>query len=360
MVVFSILAGAVLLVLPMLVGGFVEQLGLTAKQAGLLGAADMSGGTAAAFGVSFLVRRGHWRGILASGICLAFVADALSGLVHGFPVLFMLRILAGLGEGIFFTMANAATAETGNPDRVFGLCGVGQLIFASVALYFMPGLLIGSGVRGAFWTLAALTASSILLVQFMPDRARASEASGASAEQRCRSRNSIVGLTALFLYYIAEVGVWAYLERVGVAKQFDAANIGSALAMSSIAGLGGAVLASWLGVRIGRMKPLTASMLCTVASLLVLNGNTGFAIFAAMVALFNFAWNFAVPFEFGALSQIDPSRRTIALASGVSYAGVTLGPVVAAAMISGTDFQGVTWMGIILSISSFLLFRAVL
>jgi hypothetical protein len=29
-------------------------------------------------------------------------------------------------------------------------------------------------------------------------------------------------------------------------------------------------------------------------------------------------------------------------------------------MISGVDFRGVTWMGIILSILSFLLFRAVL
>src|SRR5580658_9985622 len=104
MVAFTVLAQAVYAVLPLLVGATVEQLGFTAQQAGLIGAADMFGATVSALISSLIISRGRWRGILYVGLLILMVADAFSGLAHHFPSLLCSRVVAGLGEGIVLTI----------------------------------------------------------------------------------------------------------------------------------------------------------------------------------------------------------------------------------------------------------------
>jgi len=360
MIAFTVLSAAVFVVLPLLVGAMVERLGLTVQQAGLIAAADMLGASVSALGVSFILSRGHWRVVLICGIGLLTIADALSGLAQHFTPLFFTRIVAGLGEGVLLAIANASIGETRNPDRVFGLSTAGQVAFGSPALYLMPSLLSAYGLRGVFWSLTALTAASTFLVKHMPDGARLSGTSTRQTAKPPLSAQSVIALAGVLTYFIAQGGVWAYLDRIGVANQITMANVGTALAISSIAGLLGASLSAWLGIRWGRLKPLLFATLCTLVSLLILNQNTTFVVFAAMVSLFNFAWNFSVPYQFGALAQIDPSRRTVALGGVVVFAGLTVGPVLAAAMVSESRFHNVNWMGIGFCILSFLFFGRIL
>ena len=142
----------------------------------------------------------------------------------------------------------------------------------------------------------------------------------------------MVGLLGIFLYFTAQGGVWAYLERMGVLGHLSSIEVAGALAVSSIAGMAGAGFASWIALRFGRLVPLGVATACTVLSLIVLSGESTFAVFVAMSALFNFAWNAAVPYQMGILSEIDSSApsRTVALASAVLFAG----------LIGGTDRGG--------------------
>lgn len=360
MIAFTVLSAAVFVVLPLLVGATIEGLGFTAQQGGLIAAADMLGASVAALVVSFIITRGHWRSVMISGICILTVADALSGLAQHFTPLFFTRIAAGLGEGVLLSIANASIGETRNPDRVFGLSTAGQVAFGSPALYVMPSLLTAYGLRGLFWSLAALTAVATFLVKHMPDGAGLSSSSTRHVAKTRLSGKSVIGLAGVLTYFIAQGGVWAYLDRIGAASQIAMQRVGTALAISSFAGLLGASLASWLDIREGRLKPLLFSTLCTTVSLLIINENTTFVVFAAMASLFNFAWNFSVPYQFGALAQIDPSRRTVALGGVAVFAGLTVGPVVAAAISSESSFHNVNWMGIGFCILSFLFFGRIL
>jgi len=360
MVIFTVLAEAVFAVLPLLVGATIERLGFTAKQAGLIGAADMFGGTVSALFVSFILSRGKWRFVLLSGIFILTVADASSGLAQHFPALLLSRIVAGLGEGVVLTIAYVSMGETRNPVRAYGLATAGYVAYSAPALYLMPSLLNAHGLRGVFWCLAALTAVATLLVKHIPNRARLSGASTTQAAKIGISKQSVIGLAGIFTYFMAQGGVWAYLDRIGMANQIATANVGLALAISSIGGLLGALLATWLDSRYGRLKPLFCSTLCTMVSLLIFNENRTFVVFAAMASLFNFAWNFSVPYQFGALAQIDPSRRTVALGGAFVNAGLAAGPVVAAAIINERSVQNVNWMGMAFSILSLLLFARIL
>jgi hypothetical protein len=61
-----------------------------------------------------------------------------------------------------------------------------------------------------------------------------------------------------------------------------------------------------------------------------------------------------------ALAEIDTSRRTVAFAGVFVYAGLAAGPLVAAAIISEQSVRNVSWMGIVFSGLSFLLFGRIL
>jgi predicted MFS family arabinose efflux permease len=360
MVTFSVLAAEIFVVLPLLVGALVDLLGLTASQAGLVAGADMLGACISALGVSFIIPKGRWKLLLVCGIALLTLANAVSGLLHGFSALFCTRVVAGLGEGVLLAIANASIAGTRNPDRIFGFSLAGQVAFGTAALYVMPSLLTVYSLRGVFWGLAILTGAAIVLVTYMPNSARANDRSAVQVEQRSLSAGAIIGLVGVFTFFVAEGAVWAYLDRIGMSNRIEASSVATALAISSIAGFLGASLASWLDIRYGRLKPLLAAALCTIVSLLILNETTTYVVFAAMASLFNFAWNASVPYQFGALAEVDSSRRTVALGSAVVFAGLTVGPVFASRLISDSNFHSVNWMGMTFCIVSLLLFGRLL
>jgi predicted MFS family arabinose efflux permease len=360
MVIFAVLSQGVFAILPLLVGATVERLGFTAKEAGLIGAADMFGATVSALLISLVLSRGRWKLILLCGLLLLTVADATSALAQHFPALLLCRILAGLGEGAVLTIAYISMGETRNAVRAYGLATAGYVAYSAPVLYLIPSLLNAFGLPGLFCSLAALTALTTLLVKYIPDRARVSGAPSTSKSKTTLSKASVIGLAGVFTYFMAQAGVWAYLDRIGMANHVDTANVGTALAISSVGGFLGALLATWLDSRYGRLKPLLCSTLCTVVSLLLVTGHGTFVVFSVMVSLFNFAWNFSVPYQFGALAQIDPSRRTVALGGAFVNAGEAAGPALAAAMITERSVQNVSWMGLVLSIVSVLLFARIL
>jgi predicted MFS family arabinose efflux permease len=357
MVVFTVLAAAVYVALPMLVGALIEALGLTARQAGLIAAADMLGAGVSAFLAALLISSARWRVVLLAGICFMTMGNVLSGMTSHFEALFAYRVCAGLGEGLLLSIGNASIGESRNPDRVFGFSIAAQLAFGALALYLIPCILRVSGVRGIFWSLAGATALAIALVRHMPNRPRADVE---NVGRLAFSSRSAIGLTGVLTYFIAQGAVWAYLEQIGAVKNIDAHAIGEALAISSVAGLAGALMSSWLDIRQGRLKPLLFATCLALASLAILNAETGFALFATAALVFNFAWNFSVPFQFGALAEIDASRRTVALGGVVVFAGLTIGPVLAAEIIDGERFGRVSWIGALFSILSVALFVCLL
>jgi MFS transporter, DHA1 family, inner membrane transport protein len=358
MIIFYVLGGSVFAILPLLVGATVGMLSFTSRQAGLIGGADMLGATLSALCVSLAVARGRWRLLVYLGVLVLAVANVLSGLTASFTALLVDRLIAGLGEGMIVTIATVSIAEMLNPDRIYGFAAAALVAYGSPALYFTPSFLDAHGLRGVFWVLAALSVATAPLVRYLPDRARLREAT--TAKVRGLSTSSVIGLAGIFAYFAAQGGVWAYLDRIGTDHHIDPARVGVALALSAIAGLIGALLASWLDVRYGRLKPLIGATLGTAVALVALDSSADFTAFILMSGLFNFCWNVSIPYQLGALAQIDPTRRTVGLSGVLSNAGLAAGPVVAAAVISEHSVQNVSVMGIAFTVLSLVMFGSIL
>lgn len=91
---------AFLLMLPVLVGGMVDHLKLTIKQAGFVASAQMFGMMMGAFWATFTVNRGNFRKSFLIAIWIVLAADIISALIKTSLALAFIRVVAGIGVGI--------------------------------------------------------------------------------------------------------------------------------------------------------------------------------------------------------------------------------------------------------------------
>jgi MFS family permease len=203
--------------------------------------------------------------VLVCGFLWAALCTLANSLAPSFAILFALRLLTGLGAGLFFSNDRALIAAVTPPERMGtgqGLSFVGVGVGLSLGL-FLPGLIAEHwGWRTVFPVVALPTMGigiAMLLRVHEPTRARASE--------RCpwRSvRDSVVraDLWALYLagtaliYTLYCVVTWspAIVAEVGVTAVGASAQYASVL---GLAGIPGIMLTGWWSdrwVRAGRRR----------------------------------------------------------------------------------------------------------
>jgi predicted MFS family arabinose efflux permease len=354
MVYFTVIAAAIYVTLPMFVGFTIDSFHFSERQAGFFAAADMFGACLSSLIISFTIHRLSWRKVLGFATICLVLADILSGLFTSFSLLTACRICAGLCEGALLSLANAGIGELRNSDRVFGFSNAAQIAFGALALVMAPSVVNSYGVPSVFFAYAVLSASGLAFVRHMPcgpcgpREAQSLPASGPG----WISAPSLMGLAAVLLFFVAQGGVWAFLDRIGIAHHLPDDFVSKVLALSSVSGFTGASLASALSTRYGRLHPLFLGAIGSITSMLVLGLSKGGWLFAAMASLFNFAWNLCVPYQFGLLSAVDPSRRTVVLGGVVVFAGLTIGPAVAGVLMQRGSSVAFTGAAAILSAAS--------
>jgi predicted MFS family arabinose efflux permease len=165
-------------------------------------------------------------------------------------------------------------------------------------------------------------------------------------------------LLGVFLYFLAQGAVWSYFGEIGTASHVAPAVIGRALAISSIAGIGGALLAVVVCTRSNRSLPLVASGAVSVASFVLLLGHVSAIAFVVSGILFNAAWNFSMPFLSGMCSAADARGRIVCSMGCIQTVGTGLGPAVAASLLGQNGFSSVLWMSVAVVVLSLVIVLA--
>jgi MFS family permease len=160
------------------------------------------------------------------------------------------------------------------------------------------------------------------------------------------------------VFFVGVGAFWAYVERMGRFAGLEAREIGMGLAAAMAASFLGPLLASRVGTRYGRHLPfaLVAAGLAAGAALLA----TPLALlaYAVATALFCFCWNVGVAYQLGLAAELDTHGRFIVLAPAFQAAGNTLGPVTAAALLTGEGYRPVSWLAGLCCVISFAVFLA--
>lgn len=328
------LPALVIIFLPMLVGGMVEHLGMTAQQAGFVATSDMLGYTVGTVACFFFIHKLNWRLVTLTCIAVMVVVNGFSGVISDYNTLLGVRFISGLGGGILTAVTFAAMGQMRDPDSAYGWWLVFQAAFGFVGFQYFWDI----SVNGGFIVLAVLLVLGGLLYRFVPEQALKQDHTAANMDKAVVGKATF-GVIAILLVYVGLMAEYTYLERIGNAAGLSPDEIGSAFSAMSIAGLIGGGLAAKLGAKFGRLIPAMLGTAGCIASFYMFSSDTLEANFyTAACCLYFGLWSFLLPYLVGACAAVDASGRTLALGNAAIGAGLAFGPFIAANLIGENGY----------------------
>jgi len=353
------LGPAAIILMPMIVGGFIDSYGFTESQAANIASLEGLGLVFASVFAAVWIRRVSWGRALAWSFLLYAALNVISANLTGFLPLLVLRFLTGVAGGNLFAVTVAALGDNREPDRVFGIAQAVQGVMMLAAFSAAPYLLQTWDVSGLYYLLAAASILMMLTLWWFPDQGRIRISSGASDGQTGTNTALIwLGLIASVVFFINVFGFWAFVERIGQAAGLPAKTIGLALGISQIMAIAGALAAALASNRYGRYLPLLIVLAGQSVALFALFGTFGSAAFFISTGIFQALFIVAVSYQMGAIAKLDIKGRYLVMMTAAQGLGAAIGPTVAAALIrEANNYRGIILMAalcLLISTLSFL------
>lgn len=336
-VTFIAMAG--FLVLPLFLGAAAGEYDLTQQQIGLLASAVGGMSAIGSIVMMLIVRRVAWRPTTRIAFAVLIAGMAASLFVDNAVAFIACQGIAALGGGAAYSLAITVLSDSRNPDRDFGFSVAAQVAFQVAGMALLPGIIENKGLTGVISILIAFQAAGLLLSSFLPQHGRAVQQG--SLGGRILTAPVLLAFAGCFFFFANVGAVWAYIERIAVLAEIAPGDIGKSLAIGVAAGIPGALLASALGERFGRLAPLTISAIGTVAALALLGPSMSLVGYIIAAVLYNFVWNFSLTYQYAGVNAVDRSGRAIAMAPAFHGAGAAVGPGVAAMFVTEQSLAAV-------------------
>jgi MFS family permease len=331
-----------LLVLPVMVGSFVDHLALSDSEAGYVASAGFLGGALVAIFVSLRIHHVDLRRMAYLGLGLMVLADGGSiAVAHlNFWLFVIMRFLSGMGGAAAYASVMGSFAGWREPDRAYGLFMAMQFAFSAVGLYGLPWILPDTGVAGILVLFTALDILALFLVSRLP-AATERRGAGLNAPVEWRVILAATSLLCLFgigLFEAANMANFTYADRIGISFGLDGEQIGLVLGLSTMLGIPAGFGVYIVGSRFGRFRPILAAVLIQVAALLLLLNGPGKAGYIVAMCLLAPCWGFALPYFQAIEARIDPGGSVVVAGGFATAFGGFIGPAIAASLVSPGDY----------------------
>ena len=333
---FMALVGYTVMVsVPVLSTALVQMAGFTEEQVGRVWGADLGGLSLGAILSSVLVARVNRRYLVIAGVLLSIGANLACMVFIEYEQVMWLRVIAGIGSGIFTAVAVVSLGGTTKPVFAFNLLLLGFAFSTALELHFLPKLLMNE----IYLFFVGLSVMCALFIRWLPARplsdeelAQVEEASEEVENWHVPKFLPVLCLVAVCFTYINIGGYYTYIELAalddGVAQEW----IGPVLTWSSIFAIVGCVIAFFCA-RFGLFKPLWVSLIAM--SLIVMMLGSGVNAVNVVVSLFGFMtlWTFVDVFQSAMISHMDRSGSLVALMPSVQGFGQFIGPNISASIL---------------------------
>ncbi len=353
-VLFCLLFGgatAIYFVLPIWAGLFEEDFGFSATQIGWLLSADMSSNTLAILASRFWLHRVHFRHAILGAVMIYMIGNLACLGVTEFTPLLLLRYLTGIGMGTLAAVSAAGIGATSKPDRNFGFALSAQVTIGGVLLFSTPYLVGTWSIESYFVVFSVIMGSVLLFLRFVPDSYEKEHVSDTESGFGL-SVPLMLSLAGVVLFFIGMNGFWSFVERIADQGGIDTGFVSMALAVSVLVSVLGSLLAAWMSDRFGRIGPITIGLSITIGSVLLLIYDVTSMLFFVSINIFNWMYNFIIPFQSGWVADLDTTGRNITVLPAVQGGGISLGPIIAGTLISGTDYFPVMYISTLFLIVS--------
>ncbi|MBB6521033.1 MFS transporter [Pseudoteredinibacter isoporae] len=349
-----------LMLLPVLLGAYVDFLGFSESHAGWVTSANLAGIALMSLLVSFQVRHRSLYQIAFWGLILMLLFDALSMLSGGLKQLLFFRFMSGLGGGAVQAVVAAAIARSSIAGRGYGIYIGFQFVLPAIAFYLLPAFLQRFGLNGLMVLLLALELLFLLFAKVLnsyplPEQA-SSQLKGTWRSSHLAlliSKPSLLSLFALCFYGIANAGFYAYVERFGLHSGLANQQVGDVLALANFLAVAGAALVYYLGDKHGFLRPLSIGIFIQVLSMLCLLQGAGWAYYAGVI-VWSLAWAFSWPFFLSMQASLDKSGSVVAAGQCSNLIGNAMGPLIFSFALSADSYVPLITVAIVFFILSLL------
>lgn len=340
-----------IIILPGLVQGYVEQIGISEQDAGFLASVETWGMFIATFAMMVLVSRVRWRVLMFAGLAAMVLTNLASTATDDLRLLYVLRFIAGVGGGTIVAVSYAMIGQTVRMNRNFGWALFFVLLYGAIVFPLLPPLYSAFGINGAFIFFAVFALCGLPFVKGLPDAGHGvSEADPDAVNLSANYKMLAVG--SMLLYFIGQIAVWSYFYRFGIRYGIGEQAVGSALSISQFAGLAGALSVVAFSRLVRKDIALFIGIIGSAAVISAMFGSHTFAMFVAIACVYQFLWNMTHPFLLGALARFDPSGKLIVYGTAMQFLGIAVGPALAALVIVQDSLANVLWLGIVFMLAA--------
>ncbi|WP_019528053.1 MFS transporter [Dasania marina] len=228
-----------LMVMPIIVGAYIDYLGFDEGSAGWVSSANLAGIAIITLIVSLKTK--HWplEKVARIGLAAMIFLDIASLYFHSLTAFSFIRFLSGLAGAA----TAAAIAHLEKPEKGYGIYIGFQFLLPAIAIYYLAQHLPSLGFNGMMYIIillevVALCASSVF-TQYPLNH---------NIAEIDRLESSIIlqppallSLLSLCIYGAATAAIWAYADRMGLAAGLSSLDTGNALSYITAISISGAL-----------------------------------------------------------------------------------------------------------------------
>lgn len=353
-VMIAAVVPSLLMMGPIVAGQLASELNMSPSAIGLLFMAENGAMSLATIPALFWLSRCNLKKISCLCASIFILANLVSMLADSANSLIIIRILSGLAGGSLMVICMTSASALPKPDRAYGLWVFGQLVLGAIGLTILPSLFETFGLKAFFLIMAILMALCLPLTRFLPESIQ-KKSHDSDAFFGGISRQAIIGLIAILLFYISLMGVWTFIGSIGASAGITGQTSGNILAIATLFGIAGAGVATLLGGRhrFTGLLILGYGLMIVGIVMLFSPDSTSFSIAAFS---FKFAWTFSLPFILATLAKLDRNGQVMNLSNLVMGGGIAIGPMIAGLMIEQFgSFSAALTFALILALASLFL-----
>jgi predicted MFS family arabinose efflux permease len=345
LVAFAAITPMALLVAPALAAQLATEMGIGPSQIGTYFFVENGAFSAASLLSLFWLGRLNVRVVGLIALAVFILGNLATPMVlPGYKSLLLMRAVTGFGGGTLMVLSMISAQDAENPERVFGYWVVGQLVAGAIGLALLPHLFATYGLSSFYILLGVI---ALLLSPLYKGFLAPAASEGPKSTSATSGRFIILGVLAvlaILAFYVAIGGVWTFASMAATQAGIEGASVGTILAIASLFGIAGSMLAAFLGGRSARRAMLLLGYAILVASIVAVAMLHGSAAYVVAICAFKFAWTFVLPFIIAEAASRDPSGRLVASTTLIIGTGLSLGPLFAGNLLEAAWSLGAVFL----------------
>lgn len=323
--------------LPVMLGSLADSFGLPAQTVGLIGSTCFAGYLVGTLGAPIWMNRLDWRMLTvvsAAGTALAFAASAK---VQHVQFLYVTWAAIGFFASTMTCLGMRVLSDLPNKVRAYGVRQGTELTITAAVLFALPPLVIAFWqYPGAAFALAAVVSLLGVSAFWVPRHALVTPV--ATRAHGPLPLASILALGVFLCFLVGNIGLWAFLARMGTSLDIAPAETGLVFAVLKLLGGTAAFAVAVAGERLGERLPHVLVLGGIGLGLLLLAVAGSFLPYALGAWIWEFSFTCGCVFQIAVIARSDASGRAIVLVPAVFAVGSMVGPGLAGKLLADGGF----------------------